>query len=55
VIINGKDANLYQIHSGFAWHYKKYQEEQSPEDRSAYAEAETKVRTSNSGNVGASQ
>ena len=49
VMINGTDANLHQIKSGFAWHYKKYQDEQSPEDRKNYAEAEIKARASNAG------
>jgi endonuclease YncB( thermonuclease family) len=44
VIINGTDANLHQIKSGYAWHYKKYQDEQTPEDRIAYAQAETEAR-----------
>jgi endonuclease YncB( thermonuclease family) len=27
-----------------AWHYKKYQNEQSPEDRTKYSDAEKKAR-----------
>lgn len=37
VMIGGEDANLRQIKGGFAWHYKKYQKEQSEEDKKAYA------------------
>ena len=33
VLVDGMDANLAQIKSGMAWHYKAYQSEQSPEDR----------------------
>lgn len=38
------DAGLMQIRSGLAWHYKKYEKEQSQEDREAYARAETEAR-----------
>ena len=37
VLVNGKDANLAQVQSGMAWHYKAYQREQSVLDRRAYA------------------
>ncbi len=33
-----------QVTAGFAWHYKKYQHEQSAEDRELYADAENKAR-----------
>lgn len=36
----GRDLNLEQVKSGMAWHYKKYEKEQSPEDRRLYAAAE---------------
>ncbi len=44
VWINGVDACLEQVKAGLAWHYKKYQREQSPEDRQLYADAENKAR-----------
>lgn len=44
VLVNGTDANLEQVSHGMAWHYKKYQFEQSPEDQQAYSEAEQKAR-----------
>ena len=44
IYLDGKDMNLEQIKAGFAWHYKKYQDEQSESDRKAYAEAEIKAR-----------
>ena len=44
VLVDGIDACLEQVKAGFAWHYKKYQYEQSPEDRELYAEAENKAR-----------
>lgn len=36
VMINGTDANLEQIKRGLAWWYKKYQKEQSQQDRRDY-------------------
>jgi endonuclease YncB( thermonuclease family) len=44
VIVNGEDANLEQIEAGMAWHYKKYQGEQSPSDRIVYSDAEREAR-----------
>lgn len=44
VLVNGQDVNLEQVHRGCAWHYKKYQNEQSPEDRVSYARAEDDAR-----------
>lgn len=40
----GQDLNLEQVRSGLAWHYKKYEKEQSPEDRRLYAAAEDAAR-----------
>jgi len=44
VLLDGIDVCLEQVKAGFAWHYKKYQHEQSPEDRQLYADAENKAR-----------
>ncbi len=44
VLVDGINACLEQVKAGFAWHYKKYQHEQNPEDRRLYADAETKAR-----------
>ena len=49
VLVNGRDANLEQVRSGFAWHYKEYQKEQPASDRVAYANAETNAQSSKSG------
>jgi endonuclease YncB( thermonuclease family) len=49
IYLDGKDINLEQIKAGFAWHYKKYQEEQTEADRKAYAEAEIKARNAKLG------
>lgn len=44
VLQDSTDAGLAQIKAGVAWHFKKYELEQSPEDRQAYAEAEARAR-----------
>lgn len=49
VVINGTDANLQQVKAGFAWHYKKYQREQSKADRVLYARAEDEARAQKRG------
>jgi endonuclease YncB( thermonuclease family) len=49
VYINGMDVNLEQIKRGFAWHYKKYQEEQTPKDRKDYADAEIAAKAAKKG------
>ncbi len=41
VLLDGIDACLEQVKAGLAWHYKKYQHEQSAEDRQLYADART--------------
>lgn len=40
----GRDLNLEQVRGGMAWHYKKYEKEQTPEDRRLYAAAEDAAR-----------
>ncbi|TAG49826.1 MAG: thermonuclease family protein [Betaproteobacteria bacterium] len=49
VIVGGVDCNLRQIELGFAWHYKKYENEQAPLDRRAYASAEKVARAARAG------
>ena len=44
ITLAGVDINLAQIKRGMAWHYKQYQNEQSPEDREAYAQSESQAR-----------
>lgn len=46
---DGADACLAQVTAGLAWHYTKYQREQTPEDREAYAAAEATARASGAG------
>ena len=42
--VNRLDACLEQVRAGFAWHYKKYQHEQSTNDQRLYANAEIRAR-----------
>lgn len=49
VIIDGRDANLAMVVAGMAWHYKKYQGEQSASDRLLYADAEQGARDARRG------
>jgi endonuclease YncB( thermonuclease family) len=44
VLLDGEDVNLEQIRAGLAWHYKKYQGEQTVADRVAYSDAEMDAR-----------
>lgn len=49
IVVDGVDANLEQVKSGMAWHYKQYQKEQSEEDRLLYAQAEEQARAEKRG------
>lgn len=49
VIAGGRDVNLEQVKTGLAWHYKYYQDDQSPSDRRLYADAETEARSARRG------
>ena len=49
IILEGKDINLEQVKAGLAWHYKFYEDEQTPEDRDAYAKAESEARAARRG------
>ncbi|MFZ2163405.1 MAG: thermonuclease family protein [Sideroxyarcus sp.] len=49
IIVDGVDANLEQVKSGLAWHYKQFQKEQSIDDRIAYARAEEQARAEKRG------
>lgn len=40
VLLGSEDVNLEQVRAGMAWHYKKYQGEQSISDRVVYSDAE---------------
>lgn len=49
VLVSGVDCNLRQINLGLAWHYKKYMNEQAPDDRLTYAQAEDDARSKKAG------
>ena len=49
IMLDGKDINIEQIKAGMAWHYKKYADEQPPEDRVSYAKAEQEARAAKIG------
>ena len=44
ILFDRKDINLAMINAGLAWHYKKYQQEQSASDRLLYSYAEEQAR-----------
>jgi endonuclease YncB( thermonuclease family) len=44
VLVNGKDISLAQVAAGFAWHFKRFEHEQPPEERDAYRLAEKRAR-----------
>ncbi len=44
IMLDGRDINIEQVKAGVAWHYKKYEDEQSPADRLTYAAAEKAAR-----------
>lgn len=49
VFLDGRDIGLEMIAGGYAWHYKAYQKEQTPENQKAYADAENTARSSRLG------
>lgn len=49
VLFEGRDTNLAMVVAGYAWHYKKYQAEQSPDDRLLYDSAEREARAARRG------
>lgn len=49
IILNGVDVCLEQIKAGMAWHYKDYEDEQTPADRDLYARAEDEARNARRG------
>jgi endonuclease YncB( thermonuclease family) len=44
VLLNDQDICLEQVKRGMAWHYKKYQRDQSQSDRKSYSLAEKEAR-----------
>ena len=46
---DGTDVCLEQIQAGLAWHFKRFEMEQAPEDRAAYAAAEAIAKAAQRG------
>ncbi|PLK48297.1 thermonuclease family protein [Uliginosibacterium sp. TH139] len=44
LLVAGQDANLEQVRSGLAWHYKAYEREQPPAERRLYADTEIEAK-----------
>ncbi len=44
IMVDGVDVNLEQVKAGMAWHYKKYQREQTEGDRRLYAQAKDQAK-----------
>ena len=49
ILLNDLDINLELVTAGYAWHYKKYQNEQSKLDRKFYSDAEEAAQTATIG------
>jgi len=49
LLVDGADVNLEQVKAGMAWHYKRYEKEQPPDERVSYAEAEERARAGRKG------
>lgn len=49
VLLDEQDVNLLMVKSGLAWHFKEYENEQQPEDRKLYDEAEKLARQTKTG------
>ena len=49
IMLDGRDVNIEQVKAGLAWHFKKYEDEQDPEDRRTYAAAEQQARAAHLG------
>ena len=47
--LSGEDINLHMVDRGLAWHYKKYQREQTPGQREAYSAAESDAQRARRG------
>ena len=44
IVLDGRDINLAQVSSGYAWHFKRYQKQQSSLDRKSYSKAELNAK-----------
>jgi endonuclease YncB( thermonuclease family) len=49
VQVEGRDVALAQVRAGLAWHYKRFENEQTATERAAYTRAEDDARASRLG------
>lgn len=49
VLLSDRDVGLELVAAGLAWHFKAYQREQDPADRTRYSNAERDARSANVG------
>lgn len=49
VLLDGRDIDLEQVKAGMAWHYKYYENEQTPDQRTQYSRAENEARAARRG------
>lgn len=49
---DGTDVCLAQIQAGLAWHFKRYELQQTPDERAAYAAAEVIAKAARRGLCG---
>ena len=49
ILLDGQDTNLDLVRAGLAWHYKRYESEQSPAERVTYANAEAEAQAARLG------
>lgn len=49
VLFNGRDINLEMVKAGLAWHYKKYQSEQTKNQQRQYRRAEKQASDNRAG------
>ena len=49
VYVDSVDVGLAQVRAGLAWHFKRYQADQTPAQRMAYASAEREARAERAG------
>lgn len=48
-LLDDRDVGLEQVKAGYAWCFRRYQDQQSAEDRERYAEAEKEAREARRG------
>ena len=49
VLMSGQDVGLEQLRAGLAWHCDRYQHDQTPREREAYAQAEEEAQEAHRG------